>query len=522
MGQSQDKRRKMKSLGHTVLILVLVDLCSEMSASVLENPTFSGPKEALLGEIVEFNCESPPIQETVTYQFLKAGEKEKAQEYTSLTNETATFNLVVKTTSEGLYYCNAFVENNTSIEPQSSSTIRLKVIIPVKGVRLESDPGPDQADLLEGEKLTLSCKVTEGTHLFYEWYFNRSPIPDSLDHRIVENKMIIDKIVDRQAGTYFCIASNGINETHQYSSTSNDLVVAVKVPLSKPVISYTVTKEASTLQAIITCNSTRGSPPITFSLYNKTNGLYSRTAQEQSALFTVPLTQLVRMGAIYCEAKNEVTQLQSNTSVRLDAVGGEGRLQTEHFYEDNGTVLWSRLCCSVERGTFPQFTWFLNGLPLEKRVDSLSILEYTGSHNVSCLIPTVRGSYHCEASDEFDFTHRVVTKGFVVNPREFKPMSVEVIAVLLSGFILLIITVATCCLFLLLRRKKRKPEESGSDVHISEETGEKRVLETEQQEQQEQASGKLSNTGLICPCAVQAFFFLILFLGAEPAGNAGS
>lgn len=75
--------------------------------------------------------------------------------------------------------------------------------------------------------------------------------------------------------------------------------------VSRPDISFTVLKEDShNYSAMVTCESTKGTPPVTFSLYNRTELVANMTAKDRNATFKVPLVLGKHMGDLQCRANN--------------------------------------------------------------------------------------------------------------------------------------------------------------------------------------------------------------------------
>lgn len=75
--------------------------------------------------------------------------------------------------------------------------------------------------------------------------------------------------------------------------------------VSDPDISFTVLKEDSRkYSAVVTCQSIKGSPPVTFSLYNSTDLVANVTVEERNATFKVPLVLGQHLGHLQCQASN--------------------------------------------------------------------------------------------------------------------------------------------------------------------------------------------------------------------------
>lgn len=75
--------------------------------------------------------------------------------------------------------------------------------------------------------------------------------------------------------------------------------------VSNPDIAFTVLKEdTKNYSAIVTCQSTKGTLPVTFSLYNQKDLVASQTSYERNATFKVSLVLGEHMGWLQCQANN--------------------------------------------------------------------------------------------------------------------------------------------------------------------------------------------------------------------------
>ncbi|XP_015211456.2 Fc receptor-like protein 5 isoform X2 [Lepisosteus oculatus] len=430
------------------MITVLASVCISTCASALPKPTLRGPDAALLDDVIEFRCESTETQEAVTYVLLRDNEKlSPVATQASLRNQTALFNYVVKNDSDGYYICKTFVENST-ISPQFSNKIQLRVIIPVSRASVVSDPGPDWAELFEGDTLTLRCEVLKGNHLSYEWYFNTSKVSSSAAHRLVNNMMVIDRVSVQQAGIYSCIAKNQVSNSSQFTSASTNLKVIVKVLVSKPEISYAIIKEDSTYWANIMCKSIRGTPPVTFTLCSDANSSFPNvTTDTLNATFSVPVALNQHVGDFFCGATNGAKPV-------LVPVGGQVSLQVTQLLDENFSVVGVQLLCSVERGSFPRFSWFFNGSQVPEKGDFHAVMEQGRSLILFPLVSTDNNSYQCAASDSFDDTQQIRSVPRSIELRDVYPFSMETIAIVFSIFLFLMVLVAACCVV----RLRSRPE----------------------------------------------------------------
>lgn len=75
--------------------------------------------------------------------------------------------------------------------------------------------------------------------------------------------------------------------------------------VSDPDISFTLLKEEShNYSAVVTCQSSKGTLPITYSLYNRTELVANTTAEERNAKFKLPVDLGQHMGWLQCQANN--------------------------------------------------------------------------------------------------------------------------------------------------------------------------------------------------------------------------
>lgn len=88
--------------------------------------------------------------------------------------------------------------------------------------------------------------------------------------------------------------------------------------VSIPDISFTVLKEDRHFySAVVACQSTKGTPPVTFSLYNRTELVASMTVDDRNATFKVPLVLDRHLGWLQCQANNG-DQTEYSQSIPLE------------------------------------------------------------------------------------------------------------------------------------------------------------------------------------------------------------
>ncbi|KAM9819788.1 contactin-5 isoform 3-T3 [Syngnathus typhle] len=279
--------------------------CSKEGSMTLGRPELFGPSVALLNDVGVFNCHltTYPKNETILLELFKEGNRNKLPGfYTSSDGQAASFPIVIQTFHEGNLECVARAQNNSLLEPSVSYTHNLKVIEPVAGAKVNIQSGA--AEFFEGRTLELRCTLTAGNYVSYKWLVNGQPVLQSPRHNVANDQLIINRTTSANSGLYMCVATNSYNTTRGFTSNSSEVEITVKDVVSNPDISFNVMKkESNDYFAVVTCQSTRGTLPITFSLYNKTELAFSMTAEERKVKFKVPLV-LDRHLTLQCQANN--------------------------------------------------------------------------------------------------------------------------------------------------------------------------------------------------------------------------
>nr|XP_046261669.1 Fc receptor-like protein 3 isoform X3 [Scatophagus argus] len=380
------------------LFVVILGLCycsEENSESSLGIPRLYGPSEALVKTIAEFNCEllTYPDGEPVLLQLFKAGNRDNfLAEYTSLDGEIAAFPMIIKLHYEGNLECVARLRNNSNVEPTVSNIHHLRVVEPVRDARIEVLSG--RVEFFEGETLELRCKVSAGNHVSYKWLLNDQLVSHSHVHGEI---LVINRTTSKDSGSYMCVATNIFNKTKVFNSSSTE-IITVKDMVSHPDISFTVSKEDShSYSAMVTCQSTKGTPPITFSIY-MTELVASTITQERNAKFKVPLVLGEHLGWLQCQARNaDQTAYSAWIRLEVEPVRGawievlSGRVE---FFE--GETL--ELRCKVSAGNHVSYKWLLND----------QLVTHSHVHGEFLVINRTTskdsGSYMCVATNIFNKT----------------------------------------------------------------------------------------------------------------------
>lgn len=220
-------------------------------------------------------------------------------------------------------------------------------------------------------------------------------------------------------------------------------VVFLSVRVSKPRISFSISKEGNDYLGNVTCWSSKGSPPVNFSLTLDDREVGRSTATDSlSAWFPVDMAPEVDMGVAQCRATNPVQDLVSEpvtlvvgTSARsflcgclffsVDSlslcppppvgavpVGGDVIVEVDYLYGVDSKLAAARLSCRIGRGTFPHVSWLLNASVLlsETPVDphGQPLLSHYGLADsgrtlfLTSLGPEESGYYRCRARNSYD------------------------------------------------------------------------------------------------------------------------
>lgn len=198
-------------------------------------------------------------------------------------------------------------------------------------------------------------------------------------------------------------------------------------------VSFEVVKEAShNYSAVVTCQSDKGTPPVTFSLYNWTGLVTSITSEDRKATFQVALILGVHMGWLQCQANNgeqpayskripvhvgtnpsarEHTALEWGLSLLLSStmsptvpVSGPVIISSDYDVEENYAVIGLRFYCRAAAGSQPLYRWFLNNTLLQDRGSFYYVVNQPPEQSILLLSVGRRstGTYCCEVQDSFD------------------------------------------------------------------------------------------------------------------------
>ncbi|XP_040001400.1 Fc receptor-like protein 5 [Xiphias gladius] len=449
------------------LFVVMLGLCycsKESNQSFLGTPQLSGPSEALVKSTVLFKCELPtyPKNESILLQLFKKGTDTKLLgESISLNGEAAAFLLILTLSHEGNLECMARAQKNSNIEPTVSSTHYLKVVEPVQGAEIVVHSGV--AEFSEGETPELMCNLTAGNHVLYTWLQNGRVISKSPVHIVSGNRLSIYRTTSENSSSYICEATNHC-EKQIFQSRSSEVEIAVTDVLSAPDISFTVLKENShNYFAVVTCHSTKGTPPFTFSLYNRSELVANMTSEDRSSTFKIPLVLGEHLGKLQCQAKNGNQTAHSLTlPLEVVLVGGPVTMHYDYDVGEDSAVVGLRFYCKAAKGSHPRYQWFLNEKRLHDRGSFYHVVDQPPEQSILLLAVgrSSAGTYHCEVSDSFDNTTAISSRKQYIDNEVLNRLPVSVVAVVFGCFTALIILVSICCWTGVLYRRRKYGEKS--------------------------------------------------------------
>lgn len=448
--------------------VVVLGLCKESAGqSSLGQPYLYGPSEALVKSVGEFHCyvQTYPNNETILLELFKEGQYERLLgEYSSLDGEIAHFPMVIRTYHEGNLECVARAQNNSNIEPTYSNLHYLKVIEKVKGATVEVRS--ELVEFFEGETLDLHCTLTAGNHVSYTWLLNGRPVSQPSHH----DQLLVYRTTSKDSGSYMCIAMNQFNNTDVFTSNSSEVVITVKDVVSNPDISFTVLKEDfHNYSAVVTCESAKGTPPVTFSLYNRTELVANMTVEERTAIFKLPLVLDQHLGWLQCQAENgDQTAYSKWIPLEVVTVGGPVQMHYNYDVGENYAVIGLRFYCKAARGSLPRYQWFLNKTHLPDRGSFYYVIDQPPEESILLLSVgrSSAGTYHCEVSDSFDNTTAISSKSWYLDKDVVNGLPTWVVAVVFGCFIVDILMVSVCCWIGVVFRRRQDAKKSLSGLEM--------------------------------------------------------
>ncbi|XP_061684876.1 platelet endothelial cell adhesion molecule isoform X2 [Syngnathoides biaculeatus] len=439
---------------------------SEEDSKILGRPELFGPSVAVVNDVVDFNCELliHPKNETILLELFKEGNRHKLLGFN--TAHVTSFSIFISTFHEGNLECVARAQNNSQLKPAVSHTHNLKVIEPVAGAEVIIQSG--SSELFEGSTLELRCTLTAGNHVSYKWLVNGRPVSQSQLHDVTNDQLFIYRITSADTGSYMCIATNHYNTTRVFTSNSSDVEITVKETVSKPDISFNVSKEDfHKYFAVVTCQSTRGTLPIAFSLHNRTELAFSMTVNERKAIFKVPLVLDKHLGWLRCQANNGNEDAFSQwLPLLVERVSGPVKVHYDYDIGKNYAVNGLRFYCKATKGSHPRYRWFLNQTLLRGRGSFYYTVDQPPDQSILLLSVgrSSAGTYHCEVSDIFDNATAISSNKQYIDKKALNRLPGSVVAFVFGCFTFLLLLVSACCLDGVFRTRK-----NGENATLSQE-----------------------------------------------------
>ncbi|XP_010870903.4 Fc receptor-like protein 3 isoform X2 [Esox lucius] len=430
-----------------IVILGLYTCFQETCGSVLGRPRLVGPLDALVRTVEDFHCsiQNNPVNESILYQIFRDENRSKVLGfYSALSGQVAVIPLYIIPSYEGYLVCVASIQNNTDVQPSVSPRHHLRVVVPVDGAEVVVKTG--SAEILEGQTLSLLCRISKGNYVSYHWLVDRKRLPQPSPYHHRNEELIIHRAVPQDSGAYSCVATNQLNATQTYISQSKPRNIMVKELVSEPELSFTMMREG-TYFALVKCESLKGTPPITFSLYNGTELVDNETVDVRQFSFPITVDLERHMGWLQCQAENGDRVVHSKwVPMHVVPVGGAVWMHFDTSVGENFSIVGLRFYCSVERGTSPRYRWFLNGTALEDRGDFYWVEPQPKQ---SILLLSVgresSGTYHCEVSNSFDNQTGIRSEKKYIDKEVLNQLPLTVKAVVFGCFLFLVSLVTTCC-----------------------------------------------------------------------------
>ncbi|XP_016894142.1 Fc receptor-like protein 5 isoform X3 [Cynoglossus semilaevis] len=435
-------------------ILALTSVTNRISGSLTSGPVLTGPHAAYPGSKVVFHCRSPKSPPPVTYELRADGHILFASGTDLQGGQSASFTLKVAETSAGKYHCQATSGGRTEV----SNVITLSVVTPPSHTTVSSEPSPAVA--YEGSRVVLQCDAT-GSNLSYTWYFNQEEVTPSTGplFHTTGNQLVLDELTPEHSGLYSCYAWSVLEDIRRVS-VSRELRVTVKVYVSKPKISLSISKMKDSYQGNVTCSCTRGSDPVNFSLLvDDIEKEPVITTQALVAWFNITVVPGLDRGVAICRVRTELQELMSEPmSLEIVPVGGDVKVEVEYLYSADSTLVMVTVRCLIGRGTFPHTSWTFNDsvLSSETHIGAHlpSVPNYYAFANLGQTLVLTKlesdtsGFYRCRVRNSYDDTGAwLESEAVLIAVTEVFTCTIEKIALGFFCFLLLMMALGTALVY---------------------------------------------------------------------------
>nr|CAI9691422.1 unnamed protein product [Rangifer tarandus platyrhynchus] len=252
--------------------------------------------------------------------------------------------------------------------------------------------------VFEGQELVLICSVNGAPKpITVSWYKKQDRLQKDIELQTSsKTEFKVSVVQNSDAGEYYCIARNS-----RFSKQSNSVIISVKVPVSKPVLTFsspgtrTLVGDKMSLQ----CEVQRGSLPIWYQFFREDVLLTRREAtswRTKSYSFSVTGEN---SGNYYCTADNGFGP-QRSESINLSVVVPVSQPVLSLSPPGTRTLVGNevRLQCEVQRGSLPIWYQFFREDVLLTRREATS--RRTKSYSFS-VTGENSGNYYCTADNGF-------------------------------------------------------------------------------------------------------------------------
>ncbi|XP_057700676.1 uncharacterized protein LOC130921062 isoform X4 [Corythoichthys intestinalis] len=352
--------------------------------------------------------------------------------------------------------------------------------LPLLGGSLDLHPvlnGPDMAYL--GSEVVFQCMAPDSfLPVTYELRRDGLLIDMREHHHEKRPAFFSQKATAHSEGLYNCEA-----KTEGITQVSNSIRLSVVTYLLKPEISLSIFKEGTSYRGNVTCWSSRGTPPVNFSLLLDDKVVASvLTSDSASAWFSIDVVPGLDMGVVRCCVNSEVQQLMSEPlTLEVVPVGGDVNVEVEYLYSSNSKPAAARLTCHISRGSFPLISWLHNdstllsetqmSLQIQNIWPQYALIDWKRTLILAKLRHEESGYYRCRARDSYDESAAWLESGAVLiqvkdwmidnKPQEAvssatSATTTEIIAIIFCCFLLVTLAVSSYCVYMMIGHKKAR------------------------------------------------------------------
>ncbi|XP_061567800.1 platelet endothelial cell adhesion molecule isoform X2 [Cololabis saira] len=341
----------------------------------------------------------------------------------------------------GELVCKAAWEN---VHKESYLTIKVKELFSKPDLTLEP-----VIDLFEGTRFTLNCSVSiyvpnRITKKALKFFIYKD------DVKLTSSKIYSTLAHPAKNGNYTCKVQVDI-PNHTLLKESQKLVVAAKIPVSKPVLTVVGRTLLLGKPFQVLCQSDRGTLPITYALHGPNRSPEYRTVsrpQEKAIFNSTAIFKSLDLSKFLCHANNaqrgppmigQGEQMLHTTNI-IESVS-RPVLMVHPGKEDISEGHSMLLVCSVERGSPPlNFTWYQIGKTV---LSSLTSNNRKESYRINTVGREHSGSYFCMSTNPAGEVKQSSTVTIAVKWAGWKKGLIAVFCILLILTLILVIAFKT-------------------------------------------------------------------------------